>query len=151
MLRPSSPRLAGGDAGSDAVVTMDDLVERGSVVRVAQHLGFYEIPDELLAVGRSSITIGAAVGTDKRRFNLKWLYDYGWLRFDTQMNAMVCTLCQRGRRANQFAKRGSRNFKTSAIVDHSTSNDHRRSTAQFSDPARGTRLALVLDQGSWAA
>ncbi|KAJ2716197.1 hypothetical protein H4R19_000778, partial [Coemansia spiralis] len=113
--RTTSPRPAGSDAGSDTVITMVELVERGSLVPLKQSPDYMEIPSELLAVGRSSITVGAAVGADKRRFNLKWLYDYAWLRFDPHANAMFCALCKRGKRANQFAKRGSRNFKTSAI------------------------------------
>ncbi|KAJ2173404.1 hypothetical protein EV181_007400, partial [Coemansia sp. RSA 532] len=111
----------------------------------------YEIPSDLLAAGRSSITIGAAVGGDKRRFNLKWLYDYPWLRFDPQSNAMLCALCKRGKRANQFAKKGSRNFKTSALVDHSSSNDHQRSVAQFGELPRSDDLVMTLQDGAWVA
>ncbi|KAJ1932185.1 hypothetical protein EC988_009539, partial [Linderina pennispora] len=122
------------DVDNGGVVRMEDLAERGAVIAVN---GNYQIPGDLLATGRSSMTIGAAVGSDKRRFNLKWLYDYPWLRFDPQANAMMCALCKDGKRANQFAKRGSRNFKTSALVDHSTSNDHQRSVAQFSAPSFG--------------
>ncbi|KAJ1726521.1 hypothetical protein LPJ61_005130, partial [Coemansia biformis] len=140
-----------GDAGPESIITMDDLIERGTVVRLQQSPEYLNIPAELLAAGRSSITVGAAVGADKRRFNLKWLYDYSWLQFDPTVNAMFCTLCKQGKRANQFAKKGSRNFKTSAIVDHSSSNDHRRSVAQVSEASRGHSLVLALQNGTWSA
>ncbi|KAJ2900681.1 hypothetical protein IWW38_000355 [Coemansia aciculifera] len=132
---------------------MEDLVGRGVVTRL--NSSEYQIPSDTLQSGRSSITIGAAVGGDKRRFNLKWLYEYHWLRFDPGENSMLCAMCKHGKRANQFAKLGSKNFKTSAIVDHSTSNDHKRSLLtqigamdSKSDPAA---VALALVDGVWMA
>ncbi|KAJ2560127.1 hypothetical protein GGH95_004885, partial [Coemansia sp. RSA 1836] len=141
-LRPLSPTgWTPGDAEPEDndVIKMDDLVSRGVVAKISDLV--YRIPPDVLLSARSSITIGAAVGGDKRRFNLKWLYDYHWLRFDPSENSMLCAMCKRGKRANQFAKRGSKNFKTSALVDHCLSNDHKRSLAQNgpmdlgSDPA----------------
>ncbi|KAJ1741237.1 hypothetical protein LPJ68_003057 [Coemansia sp. RSA 1086] len=151
-----SPRLSGhtarpAETDSEVVIRMDDLVERGAVVRIQDSPAVYQVPQELLSAGRSSITIGAPVGSDKRRFNLKWLYDYPWLRFDPLTNSMLCSLCRQGKRANQFAKRGSRNFKTSALVDHSSSNDHQRSVAQFGAPARSDNPGMVLLDGTWLA
>ncbi|KAJ2445602.1 hypothetical protein GGF42_005947, partial [Coemansia sp. RSA 2424] len=131
---------------------MDDLVSRGVVAKISDLV--YRIPPDVLLSARSSITIGAAIGGDKRRFNLKWLYDYHWLRFDPSENSMLCAMCKHGKRANQFAKRGSKNFKTSALVDHSLSNDHKRSLAQNgpmdlgSDPAA---IAIAFVDGVWAA
>ncbi|KAJ2317134.1 hypothetical protein IWW51_005451, partial [Coemansia sp. RSA 2702] len=144
-------RHAARDTDADGVIRIEDLVERGAVSQLQQSPRLFEIPGDLLATGRSSITIGAAVGGDKRRFNLKWLYDYPWLRFDPQPNAMLCTLCTQGQRANQFAKKGSRNFKTSALVDHSSSNDHQRSVAQFGELPRASSLVLAMQDGAWAA
>ncbi|KAJ2076869.1 hypothetical protein H4R24_005456 [Coemansia sp. RSA 988] len=137
------------DLDSEGVISMDDLVKRGAVVLVQQDPPCFEIPGELISAGRSSITIGAALGGDKRRFNLKWLYDYQWLCFDMVLNSMFCTLCKRGKRANQFAKRGSRNFKTSALVDHSSSNDHQRSVEQFDNIDNGNDLALMQQNSVW--
>ncbi|KAJ2788860.1 hypothetical protein H4R20_007290, partial [Coemansia guatemalensis] len=130
---------------------MDDLLRRGAVAQIQQDPPCYVIPSELLSAGRSSITIGAALGGDKRRFNLKWLYDYQWLCFDVLSNAMFCTLCKKSKRANQFARRGSRNFKTSALVDHSSSNDHQRSVEQFDSIDNGDDLALMQKGSVWIA
>ncbi|KAJ2746080.1 hypothetical protein GGI20_001632 [Coemansia sp. BCRC 34301] len=146
--------LIPGDADNetDVVIRMEDLMSRGVVTKIGDLV--YQIPPDILLSGRSSITIGAAVGGDKRRFNLKWLYDYHWLRFDPSENSMLCAMCKSGKRANQFAKLGSKNFKTSALVDHSTSNDHKRSLAQSgpldvgSDPAA---IAIAFVDGVWAA
>ncbi|KAJ2793324.1 hypothetical protein H4S07_007087, partial [Coemansia furcata] len=139
------------DAGVkvDVVLTMEDLLTRGIVTRVGEQM--YQIPSDLLHSGRSSITIGAAIGGDKRRFNLKWLYDYRWLRFDPSENSMLCALCKQGRRANQFAKLGSKNFKTSALADHTTSNDHKRSLAQLGPVEVVPDCAIALIDGVWAA
>ncbi|KAJ2822240.1 hypothetical protein GGI24_004001, partial [Coemansia furcata] len=128
---------------------MEDLLTRGIVTRVGEQM--YQIPSDLLHSGRSSITIGAAIGGDKRRFNLKWLYDYRWLRFDPGENSMLCALCKQGRRANQFAKLGSKNFKTSALADHTTSNDHKRSLAQLGPVEVVPDCAIALVDGVWAA
>ncbi|KAJ2395710.1 hypothetical protein GGI23_004200, partial [Coemansia sp. RSA 2559] len=132
---------------------MEDLVSRGLVQRIGTFA--YRILDDTLSTGRTSITIGAPVGADKRRFNLKWLYDYLWLQFDPETNAMLCALCKRGKRANQFAKKGSRNFKTSALADHSTSNDHQKSLGQFGplpmeSPAPDS-LLLICRNSLWMA
>ncbi|KAJ1893855.1 hypothetical protein LPJ66_005518, partial [Kickxella alabastrina] len=132
---------------------MEDLVDRGTVTQLPG--GQYQIAADILGTGRSSITIGAAVGGDKRRFNLKWLYEYPWLRFDHQCNAMICAICKQCKRANQFAKRGSRNFKTSALVDHSSSNDHQKSIVHFGGAmpgppsADGVGVALGLEDDQW--
>ncbi|KAJ1719524.1 hypothetical protein LPJ53_005728 [Coemansia erecta] len=135
------------------VIRMEDLVERGAVAQLPG--GRYQIDAGILEIGRSSITIGAAVGGDKRRFNLKWLYEYPWLRFEPNLNAMMCAMCKECKRANQFAKRGSRNFKTSALVDHSSSNDHQKSIAHLqytpkdllADDETGRNVALVFEDG----
>ncbi|KAJ2349137.1 hypothetical protein GGH91_000981 [Coemansia sp. RSA 2671] len=149
----ASPPTSHGDFDEDGVTKIEDLESRGAVTRIGEHT--YQIPGDLLSSGRSSITIGAAIGGDKRRFNLKWLYDYRWLRFDPGENSMLCALCKGGRRANQFAKLGSKNFKTSALVDHASSNDHKRSMADLGpshpgalDPAY---VALTLLDGVWVA
>ncbi|KAJ2483600.1 hypothetical protein EV174_002906, partial [Coemansia sp. RSA 2320] len=132
---------------------MDDLVSRGVLAKFSDVV--YQIPPDILASSRSSITVGAAIGSDKRRFNLKWLYDYHWLRFHPSENSMMCALCRSGGRANQFAKLGSKNFKTSALVDHCSSNDHKRSVAQFGNISVGfdpAAIAMVLlDNGLWGA
>lgn len=130
----------------EKTITMDDLVSRGHLTQ--PHRDHYQITsDQLLQQGRTSITIGSPVGGDKRRFNLKWLYDYPWLQFDPQKNSMHCQVCREGRRANQFAKRGSKNFKTSALVDHATSNDHKKSLAQLSEPLKSSEASLIVLQG----
>ncbi|KAJ2845285.1 hypothetical protein J3B02_004724, partial [Coemansia erecta] len=154
---PTNSNWTGDSYNESWVIRMDDLVDRNAVTRHPQ--GGYQITPENLSTGRSSITIGAAVGGDKRRFNLKWLYEYPWLRFEPQINAMLCALCKECRRANQFAKRGSRNFKTSALVDHSSSNDHQKSIKGLGEPSRdllqgdpsGAGVALVLEDGMWQA
>ncbi|KAJ2695293.1 PR domain-containing protein 11 [Coemansia sp. RSA 1285] len=150
---PTAAVAGSADPDHDRVIKMEDLVARGLVLRV--DASAYRILNDTLSTGRNSITIGAALGSDKRRFNLKWLYDYPWLRFDPQTNVMLCALCKRGRRANQFAKKGSRNFKTSALVDHSTSNDHQKSLIQFGPlpkaPSSADSLLLVFNDSLWMA
>ncbi|KAJ2464114.1 hypothetical protein GGI02_005068, partial [Coemansia sp. RSA 2322] len=138
---PPAALWTASEPDPDSVIKMDDLVSRGVLAKFSDVV--YQIPPDILASSRSSITVGAAIGSDKRRFNLKWLYDYHWLRFHPSENSMMCALCRSGGRANQFAKLGSKNFKTSALVDHCSSNDHKRSVAQFGNISVGFDPAAI--------
>ncbi|PVV05141.1 hypothetical protein BB560_000338 [Smittium megazygosporum] len=61
---------------------------------------------------------------NKRRFNFWWQKDHTWLIYNFELDLMKCSLCIKAKRNNQFARQGSRNFKTSALIDHEKSNDH---------------------------
>ncbi|PVU99385.1 hypothetical protein BB559_000790 [Furculomyces boomerangus] len=101
-----------------------------------------EIPRGTKKVAKSLMPKG------KRRFNLWWLKDRSWLTYDQEKNVMRCTLCISSKRSNQFAREGSRNFKTSALVDHEKSNDHQLSISQPNQNSTDPKLEVKSPESS---
>ncbi|OLY79657.1 hypothetical protein AYI68_g6269 [Smittium mucronatum] len=62
-----------------------------------------------------------------RHFKSRWLIKFPWLFYDSSLNVLKCSLCVNNHKNNQFATDGSKNFKTSAFVDHENSKEHRSS------------------------
>ncbi|CAB5376967.1 unnamed protein product [Rhizophagus irregularis] len=54
--------------------------------------------------------------------------DIEWLIYDGSRNLMFCSLCQSHKKQNKFEKEGSKNFKSSALSEHSTTKDHTDAT-----------------------
>ncbi|CAB5195346.1 unnamed protein product [Rhizophagus irregularis] len=63
-----------------------------------------------------------------RVFQNEWLNIYKWLIYDGSRNLMFCSLCQSHKKQNKFGKEGSKNFKSSALSEHSTTKDHTDAT-----------------------
>ncbi|CAB4378588.1 unnamed protein product [Rhizophagus irregularis] len=61
-------------------------------------------------------------------FQNEWLNIYKWLIYDGSRNLMFCSLCQSHKKQNKFGKEGSKNFKSSALSEHSTTKDHTDAT-----------------------
>ncbi|GBB97699.1 hypothetical protein RclHR1_30410001 [Rhizophagus clarus] len=61
-------------------------------------------------------------------FQKEWLKIYKWLVYDKSKNLMFCSLCQSHRKLNKFEKKGSKNFKTSALSEHASTKDHTDAT-----------------------
>ncbi|CAB5391304.1 unnamed protein product [Rhizophagus irregularis] len=61
-------------------------------------------------------------------FQNEWLNIYKWLIYDGSRNLMFCSLCQSHKKQNKFRKEGSKDFKSSALSEHSTTKDHTDAT-----------------------
>ncbi|OMJ09041.1 hypothetical protein AYI70_g11156 [Smittium culicis] len=59
-----------------------------------------------------------------RKFKHSWTHSFPWLIYLPDLNVLKCRLCEQANRSNQFATNGSKNFKTSAFIDHEKSKDH---------------------------
>ncbi|OMJ25968.1 hypothetical protein AYI69_g2405 [Smittium culicis] len=59
-----------------------------------------------------------------RKFKHSWTHSFPWLLYLPDLNVLKCRLCEQENRSNQFATNGSKNFKTSAFIDHEKSKDH---------------------------
>ncbi|XP_055346925.1 uncharacterized protein LOC129594309 [Paramacrobiotus metropolitanus] len=68
-----------------------------------------------------------------RPFQLKWLLEFEWLRFDPDKKRMYCNWCAECNKKNAFGKAdGTNNFRKSNCEEHSRSRDHKDATVQRS-------------------
>ncbi|XP_050391917.1 uncharacterized protein LOC126810731 [Patella vulgata] len=58
-----------------------------------------------------------------RRFKLKWLTKFPWLRFDDDSRKMYCQLCEKHQVKNDFVS-GSQDYNEEVLTDHERSTDH---------------------------
>ncbi|KAK6168057.1 hypothetical protein SNE40_021959 [Patella caerulea] len=58
-----------------------------------------------------------------RRFKLKWLTKFPWLRFDDDSRKMYCQLCEKHQVKNDFVN-GSQDYNEDVLTDHERSTDH---------------------------
>ncbi len=56
----------------------------------------------------------------------KWIHDFNWLEFNSELGRTFCTVCRAGGGRGVFATDGSINIKYSAFHDHSQSVEHRK-------------------------
>ncbi|GAV06083.1 hypothetical protein RvY_16118 [Ramazzottius varieornatus] len=105
-----------------------------------------ELPDPADAEARETAQL--AIGkrsSGERPFQLQWLYQFKWLRYDEENNRMFCDYCTEAKRKNAFGKeRGTNNFRKSNCEEHQRSREHRLAQEQLAT-LRKSRPSSALD------
>ena len=87
--------------------------------------GNMEIRNDIPTSTCTSLEEEKITSSASRTFQENWKRDHFWLRYDSNKNAMFCTVCENANCKNIFATTGCQNFRTSSLNDHIASKDHK--------------------------
>ena len=76
----------------------------------------------------------------KRSFQKEWLTKYAWLKYED--GEMYCSVCKAFKKKNTLTS-GSTNFRTSTLVRHIESRDHRFNLFRWSELVQ-TTMSFVI-------
>ena len=77
----------------------------------------------------------------KRSFQKEWLTKYAWLKYED--GEMYCSVCKAFKKKNMLTS-GSTNFRTSTLVRHIESRDHRESVIARQSAQRNERMEMMI-------
>ena len=77
----------------------------------------------------------------KRSFQKEWLTKYAWLKYED--GEMYCSVCKAFKKKNTVTS-GSTNFRTSTLVRHIESRDHRESVIARQSAQRNERMEMMI-------